>query len=243
HRLPVDPTPDTLSYYVTYMSHHIQPRSVGAYLSGIVNNLEPHYPHVRQARNSLLVTRTLRGALRTLGRPMLRKEPILRNDLERVLLELAHPLSHDDLLWITQLHCGFYGLLRLGELVVPDEIASRDFTKISLRTSVSISLNDFSFRIQRDKTDSRYEGNRVVVQRSFVGSDPFVLFTWYLLSRDSRFPLHPYLWVRWNGKSPTRSWFVRKMRAFFPKNVCGHSMRAGGATSLAAAGVSPDRIR
>lgn len=33
------------------------------------------------------------------------------------------------------------------------------------------------------------------------------------------------------------------MRTFFPADVSGHSMRAGGATSLAAAGVSPNGIR
>jgi hypothetical protein len=108
---------------VTFMSHHIQPRSVDAYLSGIVNQLEPHFPHVRQSRHSLLVKRTVQGALRLLGRPVLRKHPILRDDLPRVLQGLQHPLTHDDLLWITQLHCGFYALLRLGELVSPDDIA------------------------------------------------------------------------------------------------------------------------
>jgi hypothetical protein len=243
HRLPIDPTPDTLSYFVTFMSHHIQPRSVDAYLSGIVNQLEPHFPHVRQSRHSPLVKRTVQGALRLFGRPMLRKQPILRDDLLRVLQALQHLLDHDDLLWVTQLHCGFYALLRLGELVSPDELALRDSSKLSLRTSVRMSDIDFSFLLQRDKTDTRYEGNRVLIQRSWVSSDPLALFQRYLASRDLRFPLHPYLWLRADGCPPTRSWFIRRLRLFFPTNVSGHSMRAGGATSLAAAGVSPDQIR
>ncbi|KAG2029495.1 hypothetical protein BDR03DRAFT_880594 [Suillus americanus] len=82
HHLPVDPMPDTLFYYPLYMSHHIQPWSVEAYLSGIVNNLEPYFPHVRQSHHSLLVKRTLQGALHTLGRPILRKEPVLQDDLQ-----------------------------------------------------------------------------------------------------------------------------------------------------------------
>ena len=41
-----------------------------------------------------------------------------------------------------------------------------------------------------------------------------------------------------------RSWFIRCLASVFPNsNVSGHLMRAGGATSLAAAGVPPDRIR
>ncbi|KAH7869241.1 uncharacterized protein C8R40DRAFT_1176903 [Lentinula edodes] len=33
HSFPLDPTPDTLSFFIVYMSHHIEPRSVGTYLS------------------------------------------------------------------------------------------------------------------------------------------------------------------------------------------------------------------
>jgi len=243
HHLSVDPTPDTLSFFVTFMSHHIQPRSVEAYLSGIVNQLEPHFPHVRQNRNSHLVKRTLQGTLKICGRPVLRKQALSRDDLHRVLSSLAHPLTHDDLLWITLLHCSFYGLLCLGELVSPDEVSLVDFTKFSQRIEVTILPGDFSFCIQRDKTDTRYEGNRVLIQRVNVGSDPWPLFTHYLASCDSKFPLHPFLWLRNNGKPPSCSWFIRHLRIFFPTSISGHSMRAGGATSLAAAGVSPDRIQ
>lgn len=243
HHFPIDPTPDTLAYFVTFMAHHIQPRSVEAYLSGIVSQLEPHFPHVRQSRHSILVRRTLRGALHSLGRPIQRKNPISRDDLLRVFNSMTHPLTHDDVLWVAQLHCGFYGLLRLGELVCSDDPALRDLDKVSLRTSVSVSPIDFSFLVQRDKTDSRFEGSRIVIQHVLAGSDPLPLFTRYLSSRDAKFPLHPFLWLKSNGHAPTRSWFIRRLRHFFPSAISGHSMRAGGATSLAAAGVSPDQIR
>ncbi|KAG1838757.1 hypothetical protein C8R48DRAFT_622068, partial [Suillus tomentosus] len=175
HHLPIDPTPDTLSYFVMFMSHHIQPWSVEIYLSGIVSQLEPHFPHVCQSRHSRLVKHTLQGALCTLKRPIRRKEPILRDDLLCILQALPHPLTHVDLLWITQLHCSFYSLLRLGELVVPDDTSVRDVSKVTLCTSVCLSDNNFSFLIQRDKTDSQYEGNRVLIQCLFVGSDPHPL--------------------------------------------------------------------
>jgi hypothetical protein len=243
HNLPIDPTPDTLSYFVTFMSHHIQPRSVENYLSGIVNQLEPHFPHVRHSRHSVLVKRTLKGALHSLGRPVQRKDPLLRDDLQRVFNALPHPLTHDDLLWITLLHCGFYGLLRLGELVVSDDPSLREYSKFTLRTSVSISPTTFSFRIQRDKTDTRYEGSNVVIQQMPAESDPLPLFTRFLASRDSKFPLHPLLWLKSDGVPPSRSWFMRRFRLFFSDSFSGHSMRAGGATSLAAAGVAPEHIR
>lgn len=61
HERPIEPTEETLSFYVVFMSHHIQPRSVDSYLSGICNSLEVFYPNVRKARSSILVSRTLNG--------------------------------------------------------------------------------------------------------------------------------------------------------------------------------------
>jgi len=55
HKLPVEPTPDTLSFFVIYMSHHISPRSIATYLSGLVSQLEPFFPGVREACHSRLV--------------------------------------------------------------------------------------------------------------------------------------------------------------------------------------------
>jgi len=69
HNLPTSPTEDTLSFYVVYMSHHISPRSVTTYLSGIVQQLEPFYPLIREIRNSKLVQRTLQGCLKTCAQP------------------------------------------------------------------------------------------------------------------------------------------------------------------------------
>ena len=61
HNFPLEPTPDTLSLFTVYLSHHIKPSSVGTYLSGICQQLEPYFPNVRSARNSALVHRTLQG--------------------------------------------------------------------------------------------------------------------------------------------------------------------------------------
>jgi hypothetical protein len=58
HHLPVDPSPDTLSFYVVFLSSHIKPDSVNSYLSGICQQLEPFFPEIRQNRKSILVTRS-----------------------------------------------------------------------------------------------------------------------------------------------------------------------------------------
>ena len=61
HSFPLDPTPDTLSFFIIFMCHHIKPHSVMQYLSGIINSLEPYFPNVRKHRQHTLVTQSLAG--------------------------------------------------------------------------------------------------------------------------------------------------------------------------------------
>ena len=42
---------------------------------------------------------------------------------------------------------------------------------------------------------------------------------------------------------PLRRWFLRRLHVFFSRSIGGHSLHAGGATSLAAAGVPSTQIQ
>lgn len=243
HHFAVEPNADTLSFYVVYMCQHIQPRSVECYLSGIVSQLEPYFPSIRQIRQSQLVKRSLQGSARRFGRPAIRKQPLLREDLVRVASSMSRPLSYDDILWLAQLLCGFFGLMRLGELVWPDQVELRDYAKLSLRHSVHLNADYFSFLLPRDKADIHFEGNEVLIQRCEGPVDPLQKFSAYLAIRDAKFSLQPFLWLRSSGKPPSRVWFMCRLRVFFDVSIAGHSLRAGGATSLVGAGVSPSSIQ
>src|SRR5271155_6109300 len=70
HHLPVDPTPDTLSFYIVFLSSHINPKSVNSYLSGISRQLEPFFPDVHFNRKTTLVTRTMAGCMRRFKTPV-----------------------------------------------------------------------------------------------------------------------------------------------------------------------------
>ncbi|KAG1799971.1 hypothetical protein EV424DRAFT_1274656, partial [Suillus variegatus] len=238
HHFPVEPTPDTLSFYVVYMCQHIQPRSVESYLTGIVSQLEPYFPAVRSIRQSHLVKQSLQGSARRFGRPTRRKQPLMRKDLVWVVHDLTRPWAFDDLLWVSQLLSGFFGLMRVGELVWPDQLDLQDYSKLSL-----LDVDYYSFLLLRDKADIHFEGNQVLIQRSEGDDDPLAPFVAYLNMHDARFPLQPFLWLRSTGTPPMRAWFIRRLRAFFPASIAGHSLRAGGATSLAAANVPPASIQ
>jgi hypothetical protein len=236
HGLPVEPTPDTLSFYVVFLSTYIKPDSINSYLSGICRQLEPFFPDVRHNRNSMLVSRTMTGCMRRFGTPVKRKTPLSHADLLLILDSMVSAPSHDDLLFAAIIFTGFHALMRLGELVFPDKKALRNYRKISLRLSVSILPSQYSFFLPSHKGDRFFEGNTILVQKLKTMTDPHAPFSAYLNSRDHCFPLHPELWLTSRGCVPTRHWFLTRLRRLFPKNIAGHSMRSGGATSLAEAG-------
>lgn len=220
------------------MSHHIKPSSVDSYLSGICNQLEPFYPDVRDARRHRLVTQTLRGCKKIRAVATHRKRPLRRAELAALAPTYSNSHSHDDLLFFTILLVGFFGLMRLGELVIPDRTELQDPRKIPLRHSVEILPNAFSFFLPGHKADRFFEGNRIIIQETSGDDDPVAPFKKYLASRDSLFPFHPHLWLRADGSVPTRNWFLCRLKVHFnDPNVSGHSLRAGGATALAEAGI------
>jgi hypothetical protein len=99
HGFDPEPSVDTLSFYVTYMCHHIKPRSVRTYLTGIVSELEAFYPHVREVCQSSVVARTFKGSMRRFFSPVRQKELLTRDDLVTIARLLPLPISHDDLLF------------------------------------------------------------------------------------------------------------------------------------------------
>jgi len=130
HNLSTTPTEDTLSFYVVYMSHHISPRSVTTYLSGIIQQLEPFYPTIRDIRNSKLVQHTLQGCLKICAQPTRRKRALSISELSSVLAHYANTSpSHDDLLFVAMLLTGFFSLMRLGEMAFPDDKKIQDWRK------------------------------------------------------------------------------------------------------------------
>lgn len=242
HDLSIEPTQRNLALFVTFQSSFINPKSVDSYLSGIVNQLESHFPDVRNARKSMLVSRALQGAKRRYGVPTNRKLPLTRNNLATVVNAYQPNPSHDDLLFITQLLTGFDCLMRLAELTWPDKLLLCDYRKVSMRHSVQFLEHALSFWLPGNKTDQFFEGNRLIIH---AGPEPnsYSHFRRYLASRDKRFRARPELWLRADGTIPPRSWFIKRLRHFFSNSIAGQSMRAGGATSLAERGVAPNLIQ
>jgi hypothetical protein len=240
HNFSVEPTIDTFTFYIVFMSRHIDPRSVDSYLSGICNQLEDHWPDVRNIRKSPLVSKTLKGYKRLWSKEVKRKHPLSREQLNDAFTKLPQSPSYDDILWIVMLFTGFFALLRLGEMAMHDNPAQRNPRKYVRRLSASCSPSQYEFLLPGHKADPFFEGNRVLIKDQTACN----LFLSYIQFRDAKFPLNPYLWLCSNGSPPTRAWFIRRLRHFFPNtNIAGQSMRAGGATALAEDGAPPHIIQ
>ena len=160
HDFPVEPTPETLSFYTVYMSHHINPRSVNTYLSGISQQLETYFPAVKEARNSLLVRRTYQGCMRMKGRATTRKQALTATDIHLVLDHYRNTTVHDDLLFIAMLLTGFFGLLRLCEMTFPDDPVLHNYKKVTRRSTVRLQVTLYEFTLPGHKADRFFEGNK-----------------------------------------------------------------------------------
>lgn len=119
HDFTIDPTVDTLSFFVVYMSHHIKPASVDSYLSGICSQLEHLFPTVCDACRSALVSRTLASCKQMQGSPPTRKASLGVDHIHEYL-QMFSLDTHDNLLFSILTICGFFTLHKLEELVWPD---------------------------------------------------------------------------------------------------------------------------
>ncbi|KIJ32475.1 hypothetical protein M422DRAFT_265642 [Sphaerobolus stellatus SS14] len=214
HGFPIEPTSDTLSLYVVYMSHHLKPTTVRTYLSGICHLMEPYYPNIRAACASPMVVRSLAGMKKLRGpQPANHKRALTREDLSAFIGNLPNNPSLDDRLFIAMLLTGFFGLLRLGELTFPDNTRKRSFKKLTLRHTISLEASRFSFTLPFHKADRFYAGNTVMIE-ALPNSplDPLTHLRAYLMLQDSAFPLLPTLWLTVQGSPPTYSWFVSRLQ-------------------------------
>lgn len=164
-------------------------------------------------------------------------------DLNRLISFYRASSSFDDLLFLTLVLVGFNQLLCLSELCVPDDVRLFDIRRIMKRHQVSISLHTIRLLLPGHKADRFFTGSTLLICNSNISISPFPFLLRYIKKRDTLFPWLPSLWIRSNGSLPTRSWFLRQLHHHFPPSISGHSMRAGGATALAAQGVPDDRIR
>ena len=218
HNFPVEPTPETSSFFIVFMSHHINPCSITSHLSGICQQLEPHFSDVHQACCSRLVNRTLKGCLQLKGRPTKCKQALTFSDLTLVFNDLSSSQDHDDLLFMAMLFTSFFTLMQLGELCFPNEVKLRNWKKITKCSSVHLFDNQYEFLLPSYKANCFFEGNHIIIKKQqFCNLNPIFIFHCYLASYNSLFPLSSPLWLTSTGNIPTQDFFITRLHHYFKK--------------------------
>ncbi|KIM76892.1 hypothetical protein PILCRDRAFT_77306 [Piloderma croceum F 1598] len=130
-------------------------------------------------------------------------------------------MDHDSLLFLSQLLIGFHVLLCLSELCFPNCLVLRDFSKISLQSSVQWLPCVFSFWLPSHKADPTFEGCCLIVQHIYDSPDTHLAFSNYLHSRDQLFLFNSELWLCAIRKVPMHLLFIKYLARYFPKDIGG----------------------
>lgn len=121
HKFDPQPNETTLALFIVYMNQYIKPSSIESYLTGIGHYLTPIYPQFAEWRSAQIVRQALLGCKKLNNTPIRRKTALSLSDLSRIVSHYDRSRNHDDLLFVAILLVGFFALLRLGELVCPND--------------------------------------------------------------------------------------------------------------------------
>ncbi|KAF8580258.1 hypothetical protein K439DRAFT_1648243 [Ramaria rubella] len=97
--------------------------------------------------------------------------------------------SYDNHLFIAMLLTGFHALLCTGKFTQPDQSLNRDFCKVTLRHTLSLLDDHFSFLLPYHKADCLFQGNLILIHASSVpdsiiqatgrwSSETFCIYVW-----------------------------------------------------------------
>lgn len=240
----MDPNEVNLAHFVSVTCLDLSPGTANKYLTGIVFCLRDRFPFVVEARNSRRVKLSVQGCRKLYSVPVVRAKPFTIHDVHRCAKTFAS--SFDDQLFNTIIALGFAGLHRLGELTDNDSVALRVPRQIIRRSSLFISRCNTAatYILPYHKADKYYTSSPIVIlNRKDDPTCPILTLIVYTLNRDRLFPANPYWLLREDGTVPTRSWFIARLNSIFEGSRTGLSLRTGGATALAQAGMPMETIQ
>jgi hypothetical protein len=153
--------------------------------------------------------------------------------------------DYGDLMFYCMTLCGVTGLHRLGELVEPDEERLKAPRKMVKRESVTMDDRTLRYHLPYSKADNMYNGAAVEIEWSALPTKLEFrrLMLRYLLWRDAIVGNGGTLWITQGSITPSRRWFVERIKGILGAEFAGHSMRSGGATILHQQGATAATIK
>lgn len=161
---------------------------------------------------------------------------------------LLHDDNHTATLVLAALTTGVYGLMRSGELAIKTRHDQMEPENLLTRSSVTWEERKFTIHLAVSKTDPFREGTDITIYANGSSTCPYAALRRLWENVPLTFPLAP-LFQHENGK-PLRyhelNAAIKNLAAatgLDPSSFSGHSMRIGGATSLAMRGYSQNVIQ
>ena len=165
HGFPIEPTADTLSFFLTYRSLILCPQTLSSYLSGICDQLEVFYPRVCKLCRLPVVGHTLAGIHCVHSVHIHCKRPLVPADLQLLISEHGATLDHNDLLFLLQVLVGFNQLLQLTELCSPDDDCLYNVCKYMKRYSLIIDADTVHILLPTHKADKIFSRLHLLIRR------------------------------------------------------------------------------
>lgn len=241
---PSFPTAHSLSLWVMHRQLKATHNTVINELSGLAYFFSSSDATAwKLARFSMEVKRALDGGAKLYPHQVVKARPLDIDSLVRAVHRLDLPrTSYDDLLWAAMLIVGFFTCGRAIDIATSDDPTARDPRKLAKRDTVVMSANGFAVTLPYHKGDRFYNGFRMWFARADAGGLLDVVRL-YLKVRDRLFGSSGFLFIKQDGSSPLRRWFVERLHWRCGREFSGHSLRAGGATWYAKRGLSEPDIK
>lgn len=160
HGIPIDPTPQTLLWYIAYTSQYVA--SGLKYLTSVHHFLAKLYPDFDKTWSSLLLQSMILGMKRLQGDAVRQKLPLRLSHLQGFCDIVRETGDYDDLLFIVILSCCFYACHKLGELVVKNECALFNWGKIIKQASLHFSNGHAGYHLHYHKADCYFCGTDIL---------------------------------------------------------------------------------
>ena len=250
--VPFPVSEHTLMYFVAYLHQEgLAPGTVKSYLSAVRHSQiclgfgDPGIGVMPRLEYVIKGSKRLAGSVSS--RTRLPITPHILRQLKRVWM--AFPDSHNaSTLWAASCMC-FFGFLRAGEVVVPDDTCYDSASHLSygdVKINNRESPQFLTIQIKASKTDPFRQGVTVYIGRATEELCPVAAILNYMVRRGST--SGPFFKFS-DGRLLTRERFVKAVRTALDHagiasaHYAGHSFRIGAATTAAQCGMQDSLIK
>lgn len=242
------PKLDTVLHFIAHLSlKNLSINTARLYVSSISYNCK--ILNLNDVTNNFLVSKVLEGFRRSFKKSDARL-PITPSILSKILATLPRVCinAYELKLFTSAYTLAFWGLFRIGELVVDSSNNSNAAHSVLLRSDVCLSEDNtkLSVHLRMSKTDQYGKGTSINIPRSQNTICAVSKMVDFLESRPQN---DGPLFCHFNGKPLTKYQFSSMLNktitlaGFGESGYKSHSFRIGAATALSMAGFSDERIK